>query len=141
MSDAPVTRFSRLIGLEAEPLAPGGARVTLAAIEPKHRNGNGVAHGSVLHALLDTAMGIEAREARKCARIATVEISVRFLVPVHDGPLVARGKALRVGKRLVFVEGQLRRGGDDGELVATAQGTFTVVSEQGPGPEESWRRD
>ena len=128
MTDAP-QKFSQLIGLVAEPHAPGGARVTLPSVEAIHRNSNGVAHGSVLHALLDSSMGLEAREARKCKAIATVEISVRFLEPVRDGKLVARAKALRVGRRLVFCSGELWRGQEGGELVATAQGTFTVLED------------
>lgn len=141
MSEAapPETRFSRLIGLEADPHAEGGARATLV-LAAMHKNGNGVAHGSVLHALLDTAMGIEARERRGCARIATVELSVRFLSPAADGRLVARAKAVKIGKKLVFVTGELFLGDEQGALVAIAQGTFAVIAETGPGPAESWKR-
>lgn len=136
----PVTKFTRLIGLTADPDAPGGARATLE-VAAHHKNGNGVVHGSVLHALLDTAMGVEARRARKCARIATAEISVRFLAPASSGTLVARARVVKVGKRLVVVSGELWLGGEEGTLVAVAQGTFVPIAETGPGPDESWSKD
>lgn len=57
--------------------------------------------------------------------MATAEIVVRFLEPVFDGTLAARARVLQVGKRLVVVEGDVRRGET---LVAVGQATFAVIA-------------
>ena len=93
-------------------------------IEQRHRNGNGVVHGSVIHALLDTCMGIEAIKIRGNEPVATCEISVRFLAPVFEGLMVAHAKVLRTGKRLTVMEGEVRVGD---EIVAVAHGTFVPI--------------
>lgn len=115
--------FVSLLGLKIERSHPKAVSVSVD-IEPRHRNSNGVVHGSVFHALLDTCMGLEAWHARGQLHVATAEISVRFLAPVVDGTLIATARVLKAGKRLIVCEGEIRRAG---ELVAVAQGTFAAI--------------
>lgn len=119
------SRFVQSIGCEFGHDADGTPWVRLE-VQEMHRNSNRVVHGSVIHALLDSAMGREAYRARGKRPIATAEISVRFLAPVFDGVLEARARVLKAGKRLVFAEGQVRH---DGELVAVGQGTFAAIGD------------
>lgn len=116
-------RFPELIGLELDKHAEGGP-VFWLEIDERHRQVNDVVHGSVLHALLDMAMGLQCFRAAGRQPVGTVEISVRYLRPVSEGRLESRATVLRTGKRLLTVEGTVTCAG---ELIAVGQATFSVL--------------
>ena len=116
-------RFVQLLGFELDKQAVDGPTVCVT-IGEAHKNANGVVHGSVIHALLDSVMGLQCFRAAGRQPVATAEISVRFLRPVFDGRLEARARVLHGGKRLLVVEGDVRR---DGEVVAVGQASFVPV--------------
>jgi len=116
-------QFVQLLDFELDREAPDGPAVCVQ-VAAKHKNSNGVVHGSVVHALLDTVMGMQSFRAAGRAPVATAEISVRFLRPIFDGRLEARARVLHVGKRLVVVEGEVQR---EGEVMAVGQATFARV--------------
>ena len=116
--------FVQLLGFEIDREATDGPAVCVN-VAAAHKNSNGVVHGSVIHALLDSVMGMQCFRAAGRQPVATAEISVRFVQPVFDGRLEARARVIRAGKRLVFVEGDVRR---DGEVVAVGQATFVPVN-------------
>lgn len=67
----------------------------------------GLVHGGLLCALLDSAMGIAVQTTQPAGRgYATIELKVSFLKPVpHDGnEIEARGRVLRIGRRIAFTE-------------------------------------
>ncbi len=85
----------------------------------------GLTHGGAVATLLDNAGWFTA--APYFDRwIATVELTVRLLEPVGGQALQARGTIVRRGKRLTVAEMEVR--GEQGQLVATGGGTFTVTS-------------
>ena len=116
-------RFAQLLGFQMDKEAVDGPTVCVM-IGEAHKNANGVVHGSVIHALLDSVMGWQCFRAAGRQPVATAEISVRFLRPVFDGRLEARARVLHAGKRLLFVEGDVRR---EGEVVAVGQACFVPV--------------
>jgi uncharacterized protein (TIGR00369 family) len=64
-------------------------------------------HGGLLCTLLDSAMGVAVQSTQPVGRgYATIELKVSFLKPAaFDGSeLEARGRALRVGRRIAFAE-------------------------------------
>lgn len=113
----------QLLGFEIDREAPAGPTVCVN-VDAVHKNSNGVVHGSVIHALLDSVMGMQCFRAAGRQPVATAEISVRFLRPIFDGRLEARARVLQTGKRLLVVEGDVRR---EGEVVAVGQATFVPV--------------
>ncbi|HYU15234.1 MAG TPA: PaaI family thioesterase [Candidatus Acidoferrum sp.] len=117
-------RFTQMLGFELDREAPDGPTICVN-VTALHKNGNGVVHGSVIHALLDTVMGMQCFRAAGRQPVATAEISVRFLRPVVDGRLEARARVMRAGRRLLFVDGDVRR---EGEVVAVGQATFVPVA-------------
>lgn len=125
MEGAP--RFLQLLGFEIDREAADGPAVCVNVADA-HKNSNGVVHGSVIHALLDSAMGLQCFRAAGRQPVATAEISVRFLRPVFDGRLEARARVLHSGKRLLFVEADVRR---DGDLVAVGQASFVPINRAG----------
>jgi uncharacterized protein (TIGR00369 family) len=119
-------KFLETLGFDRDREA-GTITVTL---DERHMQNNGVVHGSVIHALLDTVMGWESFKAAGRTPVATAEISVRYLRPVFAGKLAAKGNVIKAGKRMIIVEGRVTDG--DGQLVAIGTATFVPVGKAGP---------
>ncbi len=96
-------------------------------IGPEHLNPNGMVHGAVLFALVDTAMGSAAMSALPDGTYATsVDVQLRFVRPASSGSLTAAVEVLKAGKHVLHLSGRVL--GDEERLVATAEGTFTTFS-------------
>lgn len=101
----------------------GTASLTLGA---EHANPNGVVHGAVLFALVDTAMGKATMstvdDGRYCA---SVELSLRFIRPASSGELIADAEVVKRGKNIAHLEARVHDGDD--RLIATSSGTFAIL--------------
>ena len=93
---------------------------------PEHQNIQGVVHGSIPFAVLDTAMGhaldamLEPHEF-----CSTTQFSLQFQRAVRpDETLRATGIVTRKGRRIAYLEGTCVNADD--EVVAKAQGTWYV---------------
>ena len=96
-------------------------------VGPDHLNPNGVVHGAVLFALVDTAMGkstmsVLDEPGRYCA---SIEVALRFIRPAMAGRLTATATVLKRGRNVVHLEARVV--GDEGRLIATAAGTFAIL--------------
>ena len=106
----------------------GGDDVGLArlTIGPEHLNPNGVVHGAVLFALVDTAMGKATMNAIEAGRFcASIEVSLRFIRPASDGELEAVATVVKRGRSVVHLDARVVGPGE--RLVATAAGTFAII--------------
>jgi uncharacterized protein (TIGR00369 family) len=84
-----------------------GEAVFRCAPDESWLNPLGLVHGGLLCTLLDSAMGVAVQSTQPVSRgYATIELKVSFLAPVSfDGSeLEARGRVLRVGRRVAFAE-------------------------------------
>ncbi|MDE2578711.1 MAG: PaaI family thioesterase [Hyphomicrobiales bacterium] len=115
--------FVRFCGIEPIDCAPGRSHLEVT-IEPHHANQMGVAHGGLLMTLLDVAMGSAARLAAG-ANVITVDLQTAFLAPAA-GRLAGRGRVVRAGKSLLFVEGEVTDAA--GELVARGSSVFKTAA-------------
>lgn len=97
-------------------------------VEPHHLNGGASAHGGFLMTLLDATLACSTLGWGKGRSCVTVEMKTSFLSPGGDPGTVlhARGRVRAATHSLAFCEGEVRR--DNGELVATASGTFKYVN-------------
>lgn len=89
----------------------------------------GLVHGGLLCTLLDSAMGVAVQSTQPVGHgYATIELKVSFLKPVtFDGTgLEARGRVLRVGRRVAFAEAHAFDG--QGALVGHATSSLARVS-------------
>lgn len=114
--------------VEPSPQAP----LLVVDLERMHLNGGGQAHGGLIMTLLDMAMAAAARIADGGGRAGvTVEMKTNFLRPGGSvgGRLSARGKLRHATKSLAFCDGELLDA--EGQLVATASGTFKFISRPG----------
>ncbi len=120
--DFPLRRF---LGMAMEAAGPGRARARLV-VSGDHHNPNGVVHGAVLFAMVDTAMGhatITVLDGGR--RCASVDVQLRFIRPAIAGTLVAEASVVRRGRSIVHLDARVEDG--DGRLVATAAGTFAIL--------------
>ena len=101
----------------------GAARLTVG---PEHMNPNGVVHGAVLFALVDTAMGkatmTTVDDGQYCA---SAELSLRFIRPASAGVLITDVEVVKRGKSIAHLEARIHD--DDDRLIATAAGTFAIL--------------
>jgi uncharacterized protein (TIGR00369 family) len=118
--DFPLKRY---LGMDVGGDDDGTARLTVAS---EHLNPNGVVHGAVLFALVDTAMGKATMNAIEPGRFcASIEVSLRFIRPAATGELTAVATVVKSGRSVVHLEA--RAVDDDERLVATAAGTFAII--------------
>lgn len=110
----------QLAGTEA---GTGTAELTIGE---QHVNPNGVTHGAVLFALVDTAMGKATMslldDGLYCA---SVELSLRFIRPASAGDLIADAAVVKRGRSIVHLDARVHD--SDGRLVATSSGTFAIL--------------
>jgi uncharacterized protein (TIGR00369 family) len=95
-------------------------------VDERHRNIQGVIHGSVTMALLDTAMGHALSGTLEAGEFcSTMQISFQFVRAVRAGErLEAEGRVTHRGRRVAYLEGRCtNRAGD---LVARAEGVWYV---------------
>ncbi len=92
----------------------------------RHTNPNGVAHGSVLFALMDTAMGAATMAVVDPGQLCTtIEIHTRFMRPAIDGLVTAHAAVINAGKKIVHLQAEARD--REQRLLASATGSFMVL--------------
>ena len=102
-----------------------GSAVASVELGPNHMNPNGVAHGAVAFALMDTAMGAAVVSTLADDQLcATVEIHTRYHRPATSGTMRAEATVLTAGKRLIQLEAKTFD--DDDRLIASSTGSFAV---------------
>jgi uncharacterized protein (TIGR00369 family) len=96
-------------------------------VDPAHFNTNGVLHGGVIMALLDTAMGhAVAALVEPAGRFnAAAQLNINFLSPVRGGLVRARATIKKMGKRLAIVESEATD--ESGRLLALATATHSLL--------------
>ena len=113
------------LGMDVGGDAPGEAWASVT-VGAEHLNPNGVVHGAVLFAMVDTAMGRAAMSVLEAGRFcATVEVQLRFIRPASEGDLTATVAVVKRGRAIVHLEGRVHD--HEGRLIATAGGTFAVL--------------
>ena len=120
----PDVGFRKWLGLTYAEMDDGHAVVSLDLDENK-RNVRDVAHGGVVASLIDVAMGTAAGGGNYDTRkrlVVTLELKVNYLAPASGGTLTATADVVRSGSRTQVVRCDVRT--DDGEVCATALGTF-----------------
>ena len=129
MTDAPAYGdfpLKQHLGMALGGDEPGRATCRIEVGE-HHLNPNGMVHGAVLFAMVDTAMGKAAMsvldEGQFCA---TVDLQLRFVRPSSDHELVASVEVLKRGKHVLHLEGRVED--THGRLIATASSTFAVIT-------------
>lgn len=95
-------------------------------IESRHTNMRGIAHGGMLAALADSALGIGLSIAcDEKISFVTVNLSTDFIAAAHPGDWVeAHVEIVRIGQRMAFANCYLKVGD---ERILRASGVFAVM--------------
>lgn len=122
--------LSRAIGWKRLLAWDGQARTLRAMFEVRPEfchSGGTIAQGGFVTAWLDASMAqATMRDTGFESNIATLELKVSFLKAVPPGEVLAEGRVLRRGKRVVFLEASLFNAAGT-ELFATATSTGLIV--------------
>jgi uncharacterized protein (TIGR00369 family) len=110
------------------PRDAGGGKATWEyTVDPAHYNTNGVLHGGVLMALLDTAMGhaVAALVAPQGRFSAAAQFNIHFFLPIKSGLVRARAEVKKLGKRLAVVEAEATD--EAGRVLGLATSTHSLL--------------
>ena len=95
-------------------------------VRPEFTIYSGIVQGGIVAVMLDMAMAMAGN-----GELSTASLQYEILRPVRDTPLTATGTIVRLGRRIIFAEAEIRN--DDGVLLA--KGTQTAVPVSRPSSE------
>ncbi|MGI6424733.1 MAG: PaaI family thioesterase [Tepidanaerobacteraceae bacterium] len=118
--EAPYNKMMKINFIEAEE----GSVVLELELKKEYANGIGITHGGVAASLCDAVMGFSAMTLEIIP--VTVEMKINYFLPVKtEGVLVAKGKVIKRGNRLIVAEGEIYH---SSKLVAKGIGTYIVTN-------------
>ncbi|MGX0875843.1 uncharacterized protein (TIGR00369 family) [Roseovarius sp. MBR-154] len=92
------------LGATLEDLSPGHVRIE-APILPGSRQQHGYAHAGLTFAIGDSAAGYAALSVMpEGFEVLTTEMKINLLAPARGERLIARGRVIKAGRRLVVVQ-------------------------------------
>ncbi len=127
MNDTPISDFplKHHLGMEIRAVEPGHSEAEIT-VDERHLNPNGVSHGSVVFAMIDTSMGAAVMSLVPDGKICTTtDIHMRYLRAVTHGRLIADTVVVKPGRTLMHLESKVRD--DAGNVVASATGAFMIL--------------
>jgi uncharacterized protein (TIGR00369 family) len=116
------------IGARLAAVSPGEVRIE-APILPGLRQQQGFGHAGLTFSLGDSAAGYAALSLMPPDRdVLTAEIKINLLAPAMGDLLIATGRVIKPGRRLMVVSAEVHaRQGDTLTLIAILQGTMVPV--------------
>jgi acyl-CoA thioesterase len=119
--------FFRLMGIEVEEIGDGRAYLTMQVRQDMH-NGVGWMQGGIFTSLADEAMALALyTRTTPEERIATISETTSFIRGEKEGPVVGVGWVVRKGRRVAFLEGEVRKGDRGGEVLARTSASFLLT--------------
>ncbi|SNR25366.1 PaaI family thioesterase [Puniceibacterium sediminis] len=115
-------------GASLADVAPGCVTIH-APILPGAMQQQGFGHAGLTFSIGDSAAGYAALTLlAQDQEVVTAEIKINLLAPARGDLLIARGKVVKPGRRLVVVTSEVyARAGDTETLIAILQGTMIPV--------------
>jgi acyl-CoA thioesterase len=122
--------FYRFMGIQLTQLGYGRSEIRVK-VGKRVTQLEGVAHGGVSVALVDSAVGLAVCTMIEVGRaIATIDLQVNFLAPTKPGLLTARGRVIHKGKRIAV--GDCEVTDRNGKLVSKGTATYIILDDKGP---------
>lgn len=125
--ERPARGIVRALGIHPVSVEHGMARFESIPSEI-HLNYGGTAHGGFITTLLDNAMGCAAISVLGPNKgVTTIELKVSFHRPVvlEGGRILAEGRVISAGRRVIFTEGSLADA--TGRKLATSTSSLMVL--------------
>ena len=123
--------FFSSMGIEIVHIEPGKAVLKMEVRQDMH-NGVGWLQGGMLAAIADEAMALALYPLlAEDEGLATISESTSFIKGVQHGVILAEGRVIRKGRRVAFMEGNVRM--DDGEssILSHTSAAFAVTTNTG----------
>jgi uncharacterized protein (TIGR00369 family) len=118
--------FFTLMGIELGSLGEGSATISMQ-IRPDMMNGEEWLQGGIFTALADEAMALAIYPLLASdERIATISETTSFLAGAQRGTLIASGRVVKKGRRIVFAEGDVTMDGSE-RILARCSAAYAVV--------------
>lgn len=116
------------LGAKIVSVASGAVEIT-APILPIALQQQGFGHAGLAFSVGDSAAGYSALSIMPDDQeVVTAEIRIHLLAPAHGDLLIARGKVVKPGRRLVVVQAEVfARTGDDEVQIALLTGSMMPV--------------
>ena len=89
-------------------------------IKPPMYNPQGTLHGGIIATAMDVSMGHLLNHTSGSG--ATLEMNIKYLLPIKEGTVICEGSFLKQGKTISFLQSKLHRA--DGKLAAYANATW-----------------
>lgn len=123
------SEFHQWAGLDLTEVGDGRCSLHLR-LEPHHFNPQGIVHGGMIATLADTAIGLAVRSMLPPGLThRTAQLNVHYLTKGEGARLTGNGRALHVGNRMGYGEGEVVD--EQGRLLARAAATFIVLPAPG----------
>lgn len=124
----PTPPCATLLSLDILEADRENGRVTIAFMaKPEFCNASGNIQGGFLAAMLDDCMGPAVLIATNAEAFpSTIDLNVQFLAPAQPGQLIGKGRVVRTGKTIGFVEAELEDAG--GNLIARATASVRITA-------------
>lgn len=118
--------FGNQLGMELNVHAPGHVSYTMQ-IQKEHLATPIAAHGGAVASLVDGTLGVAGLSlvSEEGKVVSTIEFKVSYFKPVLEGDtLVASGKVIQGGKRILFIECEVVN--QNNVIIAKGNGTFNA---------------
>ena len=127
--------FGQHLGMDFKIISPGHIEYRLN-INTQHLATPKAAHGGVISALVDGALGVAGLSA-VCGQnkvVSTVEYKLNFMAPAFlNDELLAIGKVEQLGKRLIIVSCEVICTNRNNQVISKALGTFNAYDAEKAG--------
>ena len=125
--NANISEMGEMIGREIIRMGDGESEVQFT-MDERWMNMQGILHGGAYATMLDTACGVAARSMLDMDVYkghVTLELKTSYFKGGRPGKYIGKGKVLRMGKRVSYIEASLFN--EDGNLVSRASATFSLL--------------
>ena len=123
--------FFCLMGIEVVHVEPGKS-VLKMEVRPDMQNGVGWLQGGMLAAIADEAMALALYPLlAENEGIATISESTSFIRGVREGVICAEGRVARKGRRVAFMEGDVRLADEAKTILSRTSAAFAVTTNTG----------
>lgn len=118
----------RTLGAKLDHVEKGGCTISAPILEGS-RQQQGYGHAALTFALGDTSAGYAALSVMEPGfEVVTAEIKINLLAPAVGDRLIAEGRVIKPGRRLVVVQSDVYAEGPDGRRhIALVTGTMVPV--------------
>ena len=121
---AQIAPIVKLLGITASYDAQGNAHLKLP-YNPEFDNAARSIHGGIIASLLESAGWYAVAAQNEGIWTTTSQFSIHLLRPARETELLAEGRVVKSGKRILVAEIKVTT--PDGKLIATGSGTYVVL--------------